>query len=314
MRDFGRITVIVPVYNVEKYIDRCVNSLVTQTYENTEILLIDDGSVDGSGMLCDTYAAEYSNVTAFHKQNGGLSDARNFGLNRATGEYVIFVDSDDWLEPDSLEALYSDTNGGSVDIVIGCAVCMKPSPAMERYESIAARVLEAHRVYTGKEYLTACLEGGALRIEATHIICRREFLNENGLCFVKGLFHEDEEFTPRAFLAADSVVPSDKVFYHYDNTRESSIMNDPSAAVKKLTDKLKIYASLREIYKTVKPRRLRRLLEDDLSWKYLDCYNSGLVPADRFDALCCAYKLKRRLKALLFAVSPRLYRKAAAHL
>lgn len=227
---------------------------------------------------------------------------------------MIFVDSDDWIEPDSIEMLCSDTNGGSVDIVIGCAAGVKPSPAMERYESIAARLLETHRVYTGREYLTACLEGGALRTEVWRMMFRREFLNENGLYFVKGLFHEDEEFTPRALLAAGSVVPSDKVFYHYDNTRAYSIMNNPAAGAKKLSDKLKIYASLREIYKTVKPRRLRRLLEDDLSWKYLDCYNSGLVPIDRFDALRCAYKPKRRLKALLFAVSPWLYGKAAAHM
>ena len=100
MRDCGRITVIVPVYNVEKYIDRCVRSLVMQTYENTEILLVDDGSTDNSGKLCDAYAAEYGNVTTFHKPNGGLSDARNFGLERAAGKYVIFVDSDDWIEPD----------------------------------------------------------------------------------------------------------------------------------------------------------------------------------------------------------------------
>ena len=308
------ISVIVPVYKVEAFLPKCVDSILNQTYKNLEILLVDDGSPDGSGALCDAYARQDSRVRVIHKKNGGLSDARNAGIEAAAGDYLAFVDSDDWIEPDSIEMLCSDTNGGSADVVIGCAAGVKPSPAMERYESIAARLLETHRVYTGREYLTACLEGGALRTEVWRIMFRREFLNENGLYFVKGLFHEDEEFTPRALLAAGSVVPSDKVFYHYDNTRAYSIMNNPAAGAKKLSDKLKIYASLREIYKTVKPRRLRRLLEDDLSWKYLDCYNSGLVPIDRFDALRCAYKPKRRLKALLFAVSPWLYGKAAAHM
>ncbi|MDE6992490.1 MAG: glycosyltransferase, partial [Lachnospiraceae bacterium] len=94
------ISVIVPVYNVEKYLDRCVESLLGQTYRRLEIILVDDGSTDGCGAMCDGYAQRDSRVRVIHKRNGGLSDARNAGLAAASGSYIGYVDSDDWIEPD----------------------------------------------------------------------------------------------------------------------------------------------------------------------------------------------------------------------
>ena len=99
------ISVIVPVYNIIPYLPRCVESLRTQTYENLEILLIDDGSPDRSGELCDRLSEAHGQSKAYHKPNGGLSSARNYGLDRATGEYVLFVDSDDVIESDTLKKI-----------------------------------------------------------------------------------------------------------------------------------------------------------------------------------------------------------------
>ena len=99
------ISIIVPVYNVEKYLERCVKSLVNQTYKNIEIVLVDDGSPDHSPQMCDRYAAEYENITVFHKKNGGLGDARNYGVQRCKADWVIFVDSDDYVEPKYVEDL-----------------------------------------------------------------------------------------------------------------------------------------------------------------------------------------------------------------
>ena len=92
------VSIIVPVYNVAQYLDRCVTSLTGQTYKNIEIILVDDGSTDTSGALCDLWQTRDNRIKAFHKTNGGLSDARNFGLEKATGRYVCFTDSDDWLD------------------------------------------------------------------------------------------------------------------------------------------------------------------------------------------------------------------------
>ena len=210
------------------------------------------------------------------------------------------------------EALLAETGAGDVDMVIGRAALEKPSAAMQRFETVAAQ-LACHRVYTGKEYLIGCLSGGALRVEAWRSLYRRAFLQQNDLHFQKGIMHEDEEFTPRALLAAQKVVLSDRAFYHYDNARTGSIMNNSAASLRKLTHRVQIYNQQWELYRTVQPRRLRRLLEDDLSWKYLDCV-CRYDPAKRDELavgrtvpLRCAYKPKRKLKALAYAICPTLY-------
>lgn len=97
------ISVIVPLYNVEKYLQRCVESIMSQTYKMIEILLVDDGSSDRSGQICDDLALLDKRIRVFHKENGGVSSARNFGIEQASGEYICFVDSDDWLDTDYFE-------------------------------------------------------------------------------------------------------------------------------------------------------------------------------------------------------------------
>ena len=103
-----QISIIVPIYKVEKYLVRCVESLIAQDFSSLEIILIDDGSPDRCGEICDNYAKKDARITAYHKPNGGLSDARNYGLERAHGEYVLFVDSDDYLEPGACASLWKE--------------------------------------------------------------------------------------------------------------------------------------------------------------------------------------------------------------
>lgn len=110
------ISVIVPVYNVEKYLPQCLNSIINQTYENLEIILINDGSTDNSGNICDEYAKRNSRIKAIHKENGGASSARNIGLDICKGDYIGFVDSDDWIELDMYESLYKYMREKDVDI------------------------------------------------------------------------------------------------------------------------------------------------------------------------------------------------------
>ena len=100
------ISIIVPVYNVEAYLDRCMESILKQTYKRLEIILVDDGSTDSSREKCDAYAKQDSRIKVIHKKNSGLSDARNAGLALATGDYIGYVDSDDWIEPDMYQSLY----------------------------------------------------------------------------------------------------------------------------------------------------------------------------------------------------------------
>lgn len=112
------ISVIVPVYNVEKYLNRCVDSIVNQTYKNLEIILVDDGSLDNCGKMCDEYAEKDSRIKVIHKQNGGLSDARNVGTSAAKGKYLTYIDSDDFVTKDYCEFLYNNIKKSEADISI----------------------------------------------------------------------------------------------------------------------------------------------------------------------------------------------------
>lgn len=111
------LSVIVPVYNVEQFLPRCVDSILSQTYENLDVILVDDGSPDGAGAICDHYAARDPRVRVIHKKNGGLSSARNAGIDQARGRYLAFVDSDDWIEPDMYERMIDLAEGYQVKLV-----------------------------------------------------------------------------------------------------------------------------------------------------------------------------------------------------
>ena len=112
-----KISIIIPVYNVKDYLERCVYSAVFQTYENIEVILVDDGSTDGSGLICDELANKFTKVKAYHKENGGLSDARNYGMDRMTGDYFFFIDSDDYIDKRTLSIMYGASISLDVDIV-----------------------------------------------------------------------------------------------------------------------------------------------------------------------------------------------------
>ena len=112
------ISIIVPVYNTEEYLDKCILSIMAQTYADFELLLIDDGSTDSSGSICDKYAAQDSRVRVFHKENGGVSRARNLGIDNSKGDYLLFLDSDDWLASDTFEILHRTLEREDADCVI----------------------------------------------------------------------------------------------------------------------------------------------------------------------------------------------------
>ena len=129
------ISIIVPVYNTEKYLDRCIQSILSQTYTDFELLLIDDGSTDSSGVICDKYAEQDSRVRVFHKENGGVSSARNIGLDNANGVWITFCDSDDWVYPYWLEN-YGITNNSIYDLIcqgIECSNKLSHSNKSNKY-------------------------------------------------------------------------------------------------------------------------------------------------------------------------------------
>lgn len=315
----GLLSVVIPVYNIRDYVERCVRSVLAQPDVPLEVLIVDDGSTDDSGAVCDALAAEDSRVTVIHKPNGGLSDARNYGLCHAQGEYILFMDGDDWLTENVCPGLLQMALQTRADVVIGKVHFLREEPVMTRWEEAVEETFTFHTVYTGKEYLLKCLQTGGLRVEVGRHLYRTDFLRTNGLQFCKGILHEDEEFTPRVLLQAQRVVLTGQEIYYYDNCRAGSITHAEGLSTRRVRDRLRIYDSLAEIYRTVTPRALRRRLQDDLCWKYLDCaarFDCRTLPGyrpQRLRMLQFACTPRRRAKAALFALSPELFRRVMNH-
>jgi glycosyltransferase involved in cell wall biosynthesis len=167
-----KISIIVPVYNVEQYLDKCVQSLIRQTYPHIEIILVDDGSTDQCPALCDEYRKQDDRIKVIHKSNGGLSEARNFGLSAATGEFILFVDSDDYIEEDSCLRFIEAMNGQKRDIVVGNAKIFNNRKIKLMKHSYITKGI----CVTGPDYLEMELKNGTMYMAACLNLYNRIFL------------------------------------------------------------------------------------------------------------------------------------------
>lgn len=180
------ISVIVPFYKAEKYLHRCMDSILAQTFTDFEVLLIDDGSPDGSGRICDEYAAKDCRVRVFHKKNGGVSSARQFGVDHAEGEYTIHVDPDDWVEPDMLEKLYAKAEAENADMVV-CdfyintldkQLYSKQQPSALDHETVLREMFQhLHGSCWNKLIKRACYDKYAVRFPLNLNFCEDLFVN-----------------------------------------------------------------------------------------------------------------------------------------
>lgn len=208
-----QISVIVPVYKAEPYLRRCVDSILGQTYSNLDVILVDDGSPDRCGAICEEYAAKDGRVRVIHKENGGLSDARNAGLSAMRGEYVTFVDSDDWLEPTALATLYGTMELFRADLVIG---------GHDRIEDGTGRQLSTHaspeasRVMDRSAAMEQALTQGCA---AWARLYKKEI--HHGIFFPVGEINEDEAIVLSLLERCGRVAETGETVYHYRCRPES---------------------------------------------------------------------------------------------
>lgn len=218
------ISIICPVYNAEKYIRKCLDSVLVQTFTDFELLLVDDGSPDGSSVICDEYAEKDSRVRVFHKENGGVASARQMGLDNAIGEYTIHVDPDDWVEPNMLEELYAKAKEVEADMVI-CDYWINYK-RYERYQ-ISGQRRENSMLYL-KDII--CKYHGSL---CNKLIKRSCFYQPKQIDFIpsQNLF-EDLIVCAKILVTPRRVVYLNKAFYHYAQvnpdsyTRSKKMFND----------------------------------------------------------------------------------------
>ena len=314
------ISVIVPVYRVEEYLERCVKSILSQTYENLEVILVDDGSPDQCPAICDACAEKDARVKVIHQENKGLSGARNAGIDAASGEYLAFVDSDDYVSPHFIEELYQllqDT---------GCAIgqCrfsyVKGDGLVEEGDS-------AFCIYRGEslmEQLYGPEEKATCFVVAWNKLYRAELFKETGIRYPEGRIHEDEATTYRLFHEAKKLAFLDRELYGYYTENGGSITSVFSAKrLQWLTAHEERIAFFKKNgYEKLLPAAYRKLCDACITFyfrcteqvkdaeelkkelrKRLETYRANGA------AWIAALPLKTRMGYELFSMSPGLYAK-----
>ena len=204
-------SVIIPVYNVEKYLKECLDSVINQTLPNWEAICVNDGSTDGSATVLKEYAEKDNRIRVITQENRGLSAARNTGINAAAGDYVVFLDSDDWLELDALEKISGSLNGEDL-------ICFSGRRYFEDKKLYNSADILSEKTYnSGMDYYN----DNALQHRDFAFVCvvlriyRRDFLLENKLKFKEGIYHEDNLFTPIVCYYAKKVRVVNECLYNY---------------------------------------------------------------------------------------------------
>lgn len=236
--DKRAISIVVPVYKVESYLKKCVDSILNQTFTDFELILVDDGSPDNCPQICDEYAKKDARVKVLHKENGGLSDARNAGIEVATGEYIGFVDSDDYIAPDMYERLYKLITENNCDMAICRAVIVREQDEPVYEDSDDIRVMDKDTA--NYQMIYKRLFG----VNAWNKLCKRELFNS--IRFPKGMLYEDMATAYALIDECKRVVYSPMKKYAYLQ-RGGSIMNLTGYMVS--TDKVQIIEEMLSYFK-----------------------------------------------------------------
>ena len=305
-----KFTIIIPAYNVEAYIDECLASVAAQSYGDWEAIVVDDGSTDGTGEKCDEWGSKDERIRVVHQENRGLSAARNVGIEKAKGEYILFVDGDDWIEQDALSVLVSELQGEDA-VCFGGRRYFQDEKRFEKADSVEPKNYE-----NGWEYYceNALKPKNFSFVSAVLRAYRTEFLQDKQLRFKEGILHEDNLFTPIVLYHAGKVRTINVSLYNY-RIRKGSIMTTYS--IKKLHDKVVIanelsaffiskkniekktvFRYITQMYQTVfyeqRPKETERQLLRAVDWNSYYIVSRG--------------KLRHRMLYAALRVSPTLFR------
>ena len=218
----AKLSIVIPVYNVEKYLERCIESILSNdNIEMCEILLIDDGSKDNSAAICKKFVEKYRNIQYFYKENGGASDARNYGMHKATGDYIWFIDSDDAIESTAIDEFIKIINLEKPEVII----CQSKIVEMNNntYDECIYSIEKG--LYSSEEFMLALKNNPkSVMFSPQYYLVKREFVLDNELFFYKGIIYEDELWIPQLLLKAKKIYYSNcNIYYHY--MIETSVMH-----------------------------------------------------------------------------------------
>lgn len=317
-----KISIIVPVYKVEKYLHKCVDSILKQTFKDFELILVDDGSPDRCGEICDEYARKDNRVRVIHKENGGVSDARNVGIDIAKGEYIGFVDSDDYIELDMYEFLYDYLikSGSDISICgIACHIRKNGVDKLIREPSSA----DSRGVLTGKQAFSEVLKSKLFSVNPVNKLFKAELFSDDR--FPKGKISEDAFLIPKIILKAKKVVYDNEFKYYYVR-RNGSITT--AAFSEKDYYVIDAYRAHLNIVKQKYPELLK---EAEFRYLWSNMYvldkmfiSSSEVPRDDYDKILKVVKknffkvifnpcfsLRRKMAILILFINKNFYKKLA---
>lgn len=306
------ISVIIPVYNVEPYLEKCLNSVCDQTYRNLDIILVNDGSTDRSGFICNQFAQRDNRIRVINQKNTGQSAARNQGLDIAIGAYIGFVDSDDWIEVGMYKALLSVLKEQEVDIV-ACGISIDPINSKKRQMEQSVQLN-----YNTDQALCNILTEGNLRFEVWNKLYRKECIES--LRFKTNQIHEEIYFTTHVFLQSCQIAFVEYPFYHYLQKRQgntNSTFKENRLSIFKEFDELIDELKLRNMECNAQHAEILRMIFLLSFYKMARDYQG--TSEELFQTLLTLFNkyypsLKKnsffseiKLKAWLFNLNPRLY-------
>ncbi len=311
------VSIIIPVYNVENYIHECIDSVLNQGYGNLEIILVDDGSTDRSGEICDEYALKDKRITVYHKKNGGLSDARNYGIERCNGEYIYLLDSDDFIEKRTIEGMLYYADKYDADMVVG-GVCKidEEGKLLEIEDGMVEGIIEGKRI---KEYFYNSYSNRIQMITAWNKLYRLSKLR-GVLHYPVGKIHEDEYVAHHLWSEVRKVVMLSKPLYFY-RVRKDSIMRKNNGiihpdAIEALYGRLKYVSKCENEYVDRTFDRYAFALSNVLQNIKIEQYRPYAIRIEKLykeyrkGCIRIALVLRAPLKkiaAILLAISPKLY-------
>lgn len=283
--------------------------MLNQDVENYEIILVNDGSTDNSAKICKNYAKKESRVRYFDKENGGLSDARNYGIGKAIGKYITFVDSDDFVVKDSYPKLLKEALRYDLDIITGNK--LKYISEEQIFTTLNKRN-NMLGIYEGELFLVDSVKNDTMSMSAVISLYKKKLILTKELYFKKGILHEDELWTPQVFLKANKAKYIDLDFYMHCQ-REGSItqrLDKTNNAI----DLIKIAYELDEIYSQINNKQHRKILKDYLVMLYLNAFYVGKLYRKEYKHLLNkkfviknACTIRNKLKAILFFIDEKLY-------
>ena len=265
------ISIIIPVYNVEKWLNKCIDSILSQSYENFEVILVNDGSTDKSGDICDKYSKGDNRIKVFHNKNKGLSYSRNFGVKNSNGKYVMFVDSDDFISDINIIDKFINILEKDKSDFIYTSYCRFNDENEEEITEILPIDINNNHIKgkSGIEILSMLIEKNNYHHAAYLKICNRKFLIENNLLFKEGIYHEDAEWSPKLFYYAKRISIYNEPYY-MRRMRENSIITTTNEVSirKKINDRLNIANDLIEFFKKMEESHSKKIIINDFVRMY----------------------------------------------